>query len=96
MLVGGSDSLANAVRWVVRRHKYYAQIVKESRTNEKTIQEIEGLMSVCLLLTNQFDLMQTELPAEPRYYDSLADQIDETLYSLQILKNKAKASLFDF
>jgi type II secretory pathway component GspD/PulD (secretin) len=96
MLVGGRDSLANAVRWVVRRYKYYAEIVKESRTQEKTIEEIEGLMSVCLLLTNQVDLMQTALPEEPRYYESLAEQIDETLYSLQTLKDKAKKSLLDF
>ena len=66
MLVGGSHSLDNAVSWVVRRHKYYAQIVKESRTKAKTIEEIEGLMSVCRLLIDQIDLMKAALPAEPQ------------------------------
>ena len=96
MLVGGSRALDNAVNWVVRRQKYYAQIVKETRAKDRTIGEIEGLISVCRLLMEQIDLMKEALPGEPSHYDQLVDQVTQTLRSLEMLRVKAKNSLIDF
>ena len=96
MLVGGSAALDNAVSWVARRQEYYAETVKENRTEKKTLEEIAGVVGVCQLLMDQISLMKEARPSETRHYDHFLDQVEQTSGRLQALQTKAKKDLLDF
>jgi hypothetical protein len=96
MLVGGSAALDNAVEWVVRRLEYYTQIVKENRTEKKTLEEIAGVVSVCQLLIDQISLMQEARPSENRHYSDSLARVHVTMTSLQLLQTKAEKDMLNF
>jgi type II secretory pathway component GspD/PulD (secretin) len=96
MLVGGSAALDNAVRWVTRRKELYTQIVKENRTDKKTIEEIAGILGVCQLLLDQISLMKEVHPSEARRYDGLLAQVALISSDLEALQIKARKDLLRF
>jgi hypothetical protein len=96
MLVGGSAALDNAVQWVVRRQDYYAQVVKENRTERKTLDEIAGIMGVCTLLIDQISLMIEARPADRGRYDALLVTVQETVTYLKHLQGKAKKDILRY
>jgi len=96
MLVGGSAALDNAVRWVVRREQYYAQIVEESRVEKGTPIEIAGVVDVCELLMDQISLMKEARPSEVARYDDFLAVVDRTTDDLNRLRSKAKKGYIGF
>jgi hypothetical protein len=93
MLVGGSGALDNAVSWVSRREQYYAQIVRESRTDKKTPEEIDGVIDVCRLLEEQISLMKEARPEGMARYDMFLAQVEQARSGLKAVKVKAKKNL---
>lgn len=96
MLVGGSSALENAVGWVARRQQFYAQVVKENRTEKKTLEEIDGVIDVCGLLTEQIDLMKEARPAKVGHYDAYLARVTRISSQLQETRVKAKKDLLSF
>ncbi|MDD5200601.1 MAG: hypothetical protein PHC88_12470 [Terrimicrobiaceae bacterium] len=96
MLVGGSGALENAVAWVVRRVRFYRQIVTENRTERKTLEEISGVVGVCQLLTDQISLMKEARPSEVRRYDDFLTQVNRAANDLTAVRGKAKKDLLHF
>ncbi|MGH8048307.1 MAG: type II secretion system protein GspD, partial [Chthoniobacterales bacterium] len=96
MLVGGSAALPNAVDWIVRRLEYYRQIVRENRTDRKTLDEIAGIISVCGLLQEQIGLLKEARPGSAGHYDEQLARVDITLAGLQELEIKAKKDILRF
>lgn len=96
MLVGGTSALGNAVAWVARREELYTQVVKENRTDMKTLEEISGVIGVCQLLVDQISLMKEARPSEVRRYDEALVEVNETAGSLKELQVKAKKDLLKF
>jgi len=93
MLVGGSAALDNAVRWVVRRQQYYAEIVREKRTDKKTIEEIGGVMGICRLLEDQISLLKEARPGEVSRYDDFLSFVEQAKADLKATEAKAKKDL---
>jgi hypothetical protein len=93
MLVGGSAALDNAVRWVVRRQQYYAEIVRESRTDKKTLEEIGGVMGVCRLLEDQISLLKEARPGEISRYDAFLSQVEQAKADLKRTEAKGKKDI---
>jgi hypothetical protein len=93
MLVGGSAALDNAVRWVVRRQKYYEEIVRENRTDKKTIEEIGGVMGICRLLEDQISLLKEARPGEVARYDDFLGFVEQAKAGLKATEKKAKKDI---
>jgi hypothetical protein len=96
MLVGGSAALPNAVDWIVRRLAYYRQIIRENRTDRKTLEEIAGVISVCGLLQEQIGLLKEARPGETARYDQQLARVEDTLASLQEVEIRAKKDILRF
>jgi len=93
MLVGGSAALDNAVRWVVRRQQYYEEIVRENRTEKKTIEEIAGVMGICQLLEDQISLLKEARPSEFSRYQDFLVRVEQAKAALKETGVKAKKDL---
>lgn len=93
MLVGGTAALPNAVDWVARRSRYYAQIVRENRTERKTLDEIAGVLNVCQLLIDQVSLMQEARPSDASHYGRELRRLNATVNDLTALQPKARKDL---
>ncbi len=96
MLVGGTAALPNAVDWVVRRQKFYAQVVRENRTERKTLDEIAGVLDVCNLLREQISLMAEARPSEASRYNRELDRVNATIDDLIALQPKARKDILRF
>jgi hypothetical protein len=96
MLVGGSAALSNAVDWVVRRLEYYRQVVRENRTERKTLEEIAGVITVCGLLQEQIALLKEARPSLSGRYDEQLSRVELTRASLQDVEIKAKKDILRF
>lgn len=96
-LVGGEAALNNAVRWVVRRHRYYAQTVKDHYTEKKTVDEIKSLITTCRLLRQEVVTFMTSARSEKlSSYEDMLDALDITLRNLKTLQGKAKKDILRY
>jgi len=93
MLVGGSAALENAIRWIDYRQKYYAAIVRESRTDKRTLEEIRGIFTICGLLEEQLSLLKEARPGEVPRYDAFLAQVEQVKDALKKTEKKAKADI---
>jgi len=95
-LVGGEAAYRNAVRWVAYRKDYYDEIVKENRTERKTITEIEELADTCDLLASQIEAKKAANPSRLGDYEQYLAQLSETRAALAKLLPKAKKDILHF
>jgi Flp pilus assembly secretin CpaC len=95
-LIGGIIVLDNAVRWVERRQEFYHQVVKEHRTDRKTLEEIQGLQSTCVLLLAQIEAFRVTHPSQTVRLDAAQMGVDGVVIGLTELMVKAKEDILKF
>lgn len=94
-LVGGEPALANAIAWLSRREQYYQEFIKESRTDHKTIEQIQGLINLAEALIAQAETYrQSGTVSESRIAAEIAQLTDIRIGLLDAYK-KARKNLID-
>lgn len=61
-LVGGFDSLDEAIAWLQRQIEFFRQIVVESRTDKESLKQLKGVITTTEMLLTEIQRMEDESP----------------------------------
>jgi Flp pilus assembly secretin CpaC len=89
-LAGGEAALPSAIAWLVWQERYYREFIKENRTDRKTIEHINAIISTCELLLTQIENFRQAGLASPARLDERFAEIDRLRTEFKDLLRQAK------
>ncbi len=89
-LAGGEAALASAITWLQWQERYYREFIKENRTDRKTIEHINAIISTCELLLTQVENYRQVGLSSPARLDARFAEIDRLRIAFKDLLRKAK------
>jgi type II secretory pathway component GspD/PulD (secretin) len=88
-LVGGQQSLDDALAWLQRQYELFQQINRENRVNRRSLQQLEGVIRTAEMILAEIESLGAQYPARA---PSLAEREESALSLLDKLNETLKAS----
>jgi type II secretory pathway component GspD/PulD (secretin) len=89
-LAGGEPALASAIAWLRWQESYYREFIKENRTDRKTVEQINAIISTCELLLTQVEGYRQAGISSSAALDARFAEIDRLRVAFTDLLRKAK------
>jgi len=93
-LAGGAAAIDEALRWLERQVLLFRQIVKESRTEKHTIDQIRGIVATAAAIQAEIDRLRVSNPRSASRFDAASVRIEQILTDLNTVMKSAKKDLF--
>jgi type II secretory pathway component GspD/PulD (secretin) len=89
-LAGGEPALAGAIAWLTWQERYYREFIRENRTDRKTVEQINAIISTCELLLTQIENYRQAGISSSARLDAQFAEIDRLRVAFNDLLRKAK------
>lgn len=92
-LAGGEPALEGAIAWLTWQERYYREFIRENRTDRKTVEQINAIISTCELLLTQIENYRQVGVSSSAHLDAQFAEIDRLRASFTDLLRKAKKNV---
>lgn len=92
-LVGGMNSLTEAIRWLQFQLRYYQQLDAEARVNRETIDRIRGILNTALMIQSQIPGYAAQAPQQTSFLGNAEASLESLISDFHTLLGQARRKI---
>lgn len=92
-LVGGLNSLTEAIRWLQFQLRYYQQLDAESRVDKQTIDRIRGILNTALMIQSQIPGYAAQAPQQASFLGNAEANLESLISDFNTLLGQARRKI---